>query len=742
MNGLTRLNGLRLTRRMNSSVRGPMNSSAIRSKQSRRIVLQQPQISVPSMNLKTSGKLHEVRQPDFDGFVTALNECDRVAAWLKFKDICFDHDSRLLIEHCHLLKLMDLLLLHRPPKIRSMAEIISIADQLALNPSASMYARLIRAYGTIEDIPAARNVLQQMRDNGLELTIDIYNEFMRIVASISGLSTAKAFVAQVRRENVALDSQSYAILIQCALAENMLDDALAYAKEAFDCGLSNTELIYEQLVGVYFALHDFDAVMDVFNDMRISKSIKPHVGVASSLCIGMVNANKMSQADEILAWMLEHGLKPSTKAFMAVIEAKCHASDYKDAMRVLSAVETLYSHPDPLIYVAVMRGLCDTAQIDDALALLENMHQKLIKPSVGLYKVLLNALVEHKRPKDVYSIYKHLEETTSLALDEHILKAMLSACGMALDLQTMVSVWSRAKAQLGPANIAANTYLVVLSSFIKCHDVQSALDTCFEMVSHGYEPGTEEMLGLLAICTESRDFEGAAKIMNIMRLSLRSHGTSIKGIVRRYSTEFEGLIRTLAQTDDSKFQHSLDDPDKETTIKANVSRSEIAIALYKELIAANVIPSEETLRMAMDTHRKRGDLIGVVKVWTTITQNIPKPSPESAALLIRAASELGQHRMALAVKNMVENDKIPLNREGMEGMAILCARCGSSDSLISVLVDIISNGHPLTNEMYSRIDSAFLNAVPKDPYARKRFHEFVDEQFPEIIVQDLRLNSQ
>ncbi|KAI8929595.1 hypothetical protein BC831DRAFT_443330 [Entophlyctis helioformis] len=662
----------------------------------------------------------EVREPDLDGFFAAIESQDRVPAWLKFRDIAYDANARASLTTTHLVDLMKLLGKHKPPLFSSMRE-------MGMPRTLDMYTTLMRAHGRMGDMDGATRVLADLKAAGLPVTIAIHNEFIRIAAKQVNLATAERMAEDVVGQGISLDADTYTTLVSACVDAGLFDKAQMY--------LDRSDLRRQQ--------GNLEAARKAWLDMQDLRA-EPDRALCSVFIDGFSSTGDVATAQQVVQWMTANGVVPEPGAFLPLVKALATTGDVHGAMKFISTMETLQGRLDMSLYYGIINGACQAGHIDDALDIVEGLKSRSVRPPLTMLRSIFAGLVEAKRANEAYALFDEIQaDGYEVSLD--VYNVMLKAASQLHDLDMIRNIWKLMRMNDKRITPDAAAYMTTFKAYVAAHDVEAAFKMCEEMIASSFEPDVNSLLLLIHACVVW------------MRRSHAARDADLRAVMEQYRKEFEDLIFALAKESQAAAAAAAAEAQSSETVQLDGrgrailvaapaeqnqaigdagKRNSLIIDLYKELVNAGITPSEKALQEVMRVHCQLRDLVGVVKVWTTLHKSYPQPSAESVTVLLNATSELGLQKTAQAVKTMVEKESLPLNADGHEALIVMYARCGMSELVIHAMVDMVEAGFPLTTALYRRVKHAVDQQRPRKPAVRKAIQDFVEEQFPEIVTED------
>ncbi|KAJ3286863.1 hypothetical protein HK104_008850 [Borealophlyctis nickersoniae] len=685
----------------------------------------------PTYNSDTITSIH-MHRADFPSFEEALRERNALSAMRKFRDICADETARSELALHHFSSLLRCLVNNRVPPVDDMKDVMLSMKQLEIAPDLACYNAMVEAYARLSDIDGARGVLGDMSAAGFAPDMHTYNLFLRLYVRKGELDEALAFFNRMISEGIEPNVASYNTLIAGCADANRPDLAAHYFSEMRDLGFPPNVVTFNHLLLMHIRRGALDKAEEVFSQMG-AMGVEPDLFCCTTLMSGFSKAGKVDKALELFTRMRERGLEADVTMYTTVIQMKLKAGDIKGAIASLGDLQAEGKSADGILYLALIDGAIKAGEFDAASELLRKFRQTQFKLPAPAYRSLIQSYAGAGRIKEATGLFDEMKRE-GVTPGTVIYNAIMRGAAIALDFKTVRKFWMELSAKPEPgepekyAQPNATSYAIILETNIVARDMNRAMDICAEMAKEGYEPETHVFLAMIAGNVESRKFGNAAKCIAWMRKSISSNKADVKNVVKENAAEFQDQIVKLFNQ--AKEAAGDDNPRDSWYIR------KIAVGLYHELVAADVTPPAQVFASVMEFHRACRDLIGVVKVWTTLQKSHHEPSPESVLSLVTAARDLGQHRTAKAVHDMLRNNtSLTLSPKAWEVYLQMLARFGMDSEIRHGLLDMVNAGIPLKASMWTQVDRRLEDAQMFG--AQKRLREFLEENFPEALEEEL-----
>jgi hypothetical protein len=322
-----------------------------------------------------------------------------------------------------------------------------------------------------------------------------------------------------------------------------------------------------------------------------------------------------------------------------------------------------------------------------------------------MYRTILQGLKDQKLSQDVYTIF---DQIRSRELIPAIYNIVLETCLETFDLEKFKQVWGWLEKDPN-CNANALSFKIALSMYISVVDIPSAEGVVKTMAGMAMQPTPQQYAQLIQISLDSRNYKSCLVFIGLLRKSKTT--IDVSSILEPYLTELEGQVLKLGDA-------------KEYSLVRDV---------YVELFKTRV-PSEKVLVVVMVAYTKAKDLVGVVKVWNRLSKQY-KPNSKSIKVLLEACSTLGHEKTALAIHNMIINEKLELDQECYRVLLGLLARHTDCERVPGVLIDVENAGLKLDVSMWKVLKEGIDGRRDGGRFkAMERVVQFVQECFPEMMM--------
>ncbi|KAJ3331235.1 hypothetical protein HDU76_003696, partial [Blyttiomyces sp. JEL0837] len=749
--------------------------------------------------LSSAGRMKmdgEVRNADFPAFEAALDANDRVAAWLKYKDICMSEETQKSLQTSHVSRLLKLLVQHKPPKIDFMNQVVTYSDQLGIPLDLVCFNTMIEAYSRAGDGDGAKQQLAELAKRGLVPDIDTYNQFLDLYTRDSQLDAAVAFFKKMEEEGIKPDVTSFNALVQGSIKCERYEQAMNYLSEMERRGISPNERTMDLQIHLYAAKGELDKAEKIYSEVE-KHGIESNLVMATSLMRAFAHAGNADKVVDIFKnAVTERKVVPDVIMYTTLVFAQIRAKRLEAALLCFEQMVDAGCRPDSVAFHNIVSGFCDAGDPRRGEEVVIAMQSGGLAPGLGIRKTLLSAYLDIGSIPDAVRIFEQVR-ASGISPSRDMYNRLLKGLAADFDTELLARYWGRwkalAKAQkeeledidedngkgrrgrkpgsaMAVSMPDAESHRIVVEAYLACPYVDKARVALTEMVEANVEPTPELFISMVETLVRQRRLTQAAEVMVLMRECLKNMaggedsplaaaaGSVMHPIVKEHSSQFESLVMKLLQ--ESNEVESGENGSTRQAFKAGgsgdlaMSSSSFAdlaqdeyhrqreaedkrilgLELYREMIAADCRPSEETFRAVLLAHGRGGDLVSAVKTWTSFRAVHAKiaPHPTTTGALLACVRDVGGMGSARAVIDMVKADKLLLDEQGHAAVLCMMARFGWGDEFFREVVDMVNDGIPLNPRVVKAVELQLQKA--HNHALQRAIMRFFEENWPEALT--------
>ncbi|KAJ3222820.1 hypothetical protein HDU81_009566 [Chytriomyces hyalinus] len=664
-----------------------------------------------------------------------------------------------------------------------------------IEPNADTFNALIFGGMKFSKINRVQEYFQEMVELGIEpnqrtinLLIQFYSKFSVSSkdAANTGNESAVAKLQSLREtyiksgrvsSNAVIDTsliKAFTTLGRVDLAEQVFQDARNRFLQTNDPNLRPDSQMYTTLLNGYIDSSastaaaaassssadtaSASAIPSATNSASqpLNLSSSENSGADAQLTASQIAKSKaIALFDEMIS---DDSIEVDSIAFATILKMFTSRGDMEQAESI--AFVSMRARNIPLttpIWASLVEGYTKLGNIEDAVRIFETMRMEGISPPRHIYNEILRGLAADF---DMELLERYWARWIwSIETEEKMLTAEAKG-------GKKKAVFTRTIPKPD-----SESYQIVLEAFIMCQDVQRAKKEMNRMIANQLIPTNKTFVGVFEAQVRQRDYQGAVETMLQMRNAVAATEKDVKKrkgdlaelgphqMIKTHRSQFETLVvqllgeaeeissasekaakEILASTDPMEPVHGLRNATA-TVLSGGTedmkTKRTLGVELYKEMIAAQCAPSEETFRCVINAHYRAKDLISAIKTWTSFRTMMPTVVPNVATVkaLLACIRDEGKESTVKAVSESIKNEKLPLDREGFAMLLYSLARWGFKEELISCVLDMVNAGIEVTPDTVQEIIRGANQYRGADAaQVLREVTGFLEESWPEAML--------
>mmetsp|Transcript_63413 Transcript_63413/g.176439 ORF Transcript_63413/g.176439 Transcript_63413/m.176439 type:complete len:629 (+) Transcript_63413:81-1967(+) len=425
--------------------------------------------------------------------------------------------------------------------------------------AAKEYNKSIKTFLLNSNVGAAREVLSDMRRQGVRPTVVTYNEFLNFCAKASDSSEALKIMSEMRSEGIDPNLVSASTILKAVNDKTPREDTdkivdlirLVVGKEGID------EILLSSLAEATVRVgHRMPKLLTTLrNSLKGQESAVWSVKTCGSLIRAYGHAGDMPAMWQQWNSMLSNGVRPSAVTTGCMVEQLVLNDQASRAHEVVRDLDRRgYSDCiNVVVYSSLLKGFAREKSPEQVWGVYKEMHRRGLKFTISTYNALVGALSQcgmMSRAMDVFAemqvngtaptvctwtrlakgfcmsgeiskaedVMERMQMTTGLQPDDIFYHSLLDGCAEHGLVEKGASILERMeKDQLKPSKYSMS---IISKMMVKANRVR---DGCawVEKLSrkHGIAVGTNIFLGLVNACKGHEDRAAAAGLFRQMVLS-------------------------------------------------------------------------------------------------------------------------------------------------------------------------------------------------------------------------------
>ncbi|KAK9287449.1 hypothetical protein L1049_015870 [Liquidambar formosana] len=480
----------------------------------------------------------------------------------------------------------------------------------------SAYNRLLRD-GRLTD---CIQLLEEMERMGvLDMNKVYHARFLKICKTQKAVKEAFRFTKLIPNPTLSTFNMLMSVCASSQDSEGAFQ-VLCLAREA---GLKADCKLYTTLISTCAKSGKVDAMFEVFHEM-VNAKVEPNVHTYGALIDGCARAGQVAKAFGAYGIMRSKKVKPDRVVFNALITACGQSGAVDRAFDVLAEMmaETQPIDPDHVTVGALIKACAKAGQVDRAREVYKMIHQYDIKGTPEVYTIALNSCSQSGDWEFACSVYNDMTRK-GVVPDEMFLSALIDVAGHAGKVDAAFEVLREARIQ--GIHLGIVSYSSLMGACSNAKSWEKALELYEDLKSMKLNPTVSTMNALITALCDGDQLEKAMEVLSEMkRLGLCPNTItySILLVASEKNDDLEVGLMLLSQAKKDgvapnlvmcrsligmclrRFENActLGEP----ILSFNSGRPQIdnkwtsmALMVYRETIAAGVVPSTEVFTQVL-----------------------------------------------------------------------------------------------------------------------------------------------
>lgn len=281
------------------------------------------------------------------------------------------------------------------------------------------------------------------QQEGYAHTPEVYHQMLDLLGKVSEFDIAWNLMDEIRKQNVLITEQTFAILIRRYVGVGRVNEAVNafYRMEQYGCDPNSIALAkvldllcerkhvreaqnffeglrgrfkpdcvsYTILVNGWSRVGDFNESVRVLREMKES-GVQPNVSTFSVLIEGFCRKGELDQAWVMLRKMIASGCATSAAGFNALMRAHFKADQRDKALKVHNEMKRLRIQPDVVTYNLLMEIHCRDNKLDVAHKVLNQMIGKGVMPNARTFSALFKRICKMRDVNGAHKLYTRMKE--------------------------------------------------------------------------------------------------------------------------------------------------------------------------------------------------------------------------------------------------------------------------------------------------------------------------------------------
>ncbi|KAL5976477.1 hypothetical protein ACLOJK_020810 [Asimina triloba] len=332
-----------------------------------------------------------------------------------------------------------------------------------IEPSSYVYTKwfiscsLVNAYAVARDMRGALSCVEEMKDEGIEMTVVTYSVLIKGFNNIGDAEAADNWFREAKLKLASLNAIIYSNVVYAQCQAGNMDRAEELVRELEEVGIDAPIILYHTMMDGYTEVRNEEKCLIVFERLKVIMMLiiaslviqfllflptsRP-AAVSLSLCVdkriemgkklrrfrderikreekkgleeiweeirdeeekssGKIEKNirvvvmgKVSKALEVSKSMALNGIKHNSKTYSMLISGYVNQNDFANAFAVFEDMLKAGLKPDAVLYNNIIDAFCKMGNIDRAIRIVDEMKMEKHRPSPRTFTPIIRGLAK------------------------------------------------------------------------------------------------------------------------------------------------------------------------------------------------------------------------------------------------------------------------------------------------------------------------------------------------------------
>jgi len=347
-------------------------------------------------------------------------------------------------------------------------------QQLKANgvPSQKDYWNMVRLGSVNSDWKVMIKLIQEMRQQGLEVDNVIYNTALATCVSAEQMDSARELLDEMNSVGGITDVITYNTLMKGYANHGCMDDCFNLFDIMKKRELAPSQVTYGILLDGCINNNQVDRAAHVF-DMMTNEGCPMNTVLYTTLIKGFARDGKVEEAVRIYHQMGERGVMPDLITYSILLKANCDAGLMDTSLDLLGAMLKNNLKPDEVIFNNLLAGCAKQSNAELAKRLYHDMIQSSIRPSNATFSILIRLYSQCKLLDEAVDMLRTEPAKHRVEIEARLYSQLIQCCIRARQGRRVTEVYEMMLAQSAPT---AATNGTMLSMCVKLNMFDTAVE--------------------------------------------------------------------------------------------------------------------------------------------------------------------------------------------------------------------------------------------------------------------------
>ncbi|KAG0050051.1 hypothetical protein BGZ83_005172 [Gryganskiella cystojenkinii] len=292
--------------------------------------------------------------------------------------------------------------------IPKMQEILRDVRKSQHSKVPEIYHIVLKAYFKLSDFKSSSNLLESMKQDGIEFNTATYHIMLDICKHESKAEKARKLLHEMRAKKIEITTATYLLMITICGRTKRPKGAREYFDEMPRLGIERDITHYNALMSAYAHAKDYDAAKSLFELMLNSKGLEPNQYTYSAMVKACLSNKRIHDAEKVVKFMEEETGQPANVQVLTAlginspldIMQKCVEAEANGRLKMTP-------HDFNVLLIKSIR----TNHFTQTPLIMEEMAKHGFRPDLYTFQVMIDANIKMRNYPEAKSIFNAMKQS-------------------------------------------------------------------------------------------------------------------------------------------------------------------------------------------------------------------------------------------------------------------------------------------------------------------------------------------
>ncbi|KAG0949161.1 hypothetical protein G6F30_002403 [Rhizopus arrhizus] len=287
---------------------------------------------------------------------------------------------------------------------------------------------------------------------GHELDVNSYNLLIKGFADARMNREATGYYKEMESKKMKPNAYICTTMLDIYAHARDIQSAEEVVRQTVLGGHTVDEVIYNQLIKVYFKCRQPRKAFLAFEEIQKSKRLQMNEVILNTMVNGLVINKELKVANKIYQQMIQTKFKPDIVTFNTMLKGYADVGDLGSALEVIKDMFRLNQEPDIVTFTTFINSIFDTKTPKSAEDMMNLLYEMGVKPNIYTFNSMINGWIRVNKMSEA-------EKTLNIMMTDY--------------------------KELKPT---VHTFTNLIQGYIEQMNLNKAMKTFQTLLQHGIEP--------------------------------------------------------------------------------------------------------------------------------------------------------------------------------------------------------------------------------------------------------------